>query len=173
MTFDEWTRYLPDGLRPDRVTYRSPDGEAEGSGQNFVINLSDGNPATGYQPRALNGYADVDRPYDPLPGGDLRIRFTTDKFWNQMSQHSQPEPDLTINGMKAWYVTDLVFGEPITKPKPAKTAIRMEGNGVAVLVQGLTPTPDLDELRKVAENLRLTANPQNPDTWFDAAVAIP
>ncbi|TCO35205.1 hypothetical protein EV652_10184 [Kribbella steppae] len=165
--------HLPEGLRPDRVTYRSPTGEAEGFGQNFVIDLSDGNPATGFRPRDLDASAKDDRPYEPRPGDDLRIRFTTDKFWNQMSRFPQPRPDLTINGMKAWYVADLVFGEPIGKPKPAKTAIRMEGDGVAVVIQGLSATPDLDELRKVAETLRLAGNPHDPNTWFDAAVAIP
>jgi hypothetical protein len=161
--------YLPWGLRPDRVIYRSPEDEVEGSGQTFDIHVSDGRPATGYQPRQLP-YADS--AYNPPRGTDLRIRFTTDKFWNQMSRHPQPEPDLTINGMKAWYLTDLLVGQ-IAPSKTTKTAIRMEGNGVAVIVQGLSPKPDLDELRKIAENLRITGTPDDPDTWFDAAVAIP
>ena len=102
-----------------------------------------------------------------------RALATTGKFWNQMSRFPQPRPDLTINGMMAWYVADLTFGEPLDRPKPAKTAIRMEGNGVAVVIQGLTTKPDLDELRKVAETLRLAGDPHDPDTWFDAAVVIP
>ncbi|MFI7060712.1 hypothetical protein ACIBL3_07010 [Kribbella sp. NPDC050124] len=165
--------YLPSGLRPDRITYRSPDAGVEGSGQNFTIDVSDGDPATGFRPRDLKGSAKVDRPYDPRPGDDLRIRVTTDKFWNQMSRFPEPKPDLTINGMKAWYIAELAFGEPVDRPKPPKTAIRLEGNGVAVVIQDLTTAPDQDKLRKVAETLRLAGNPRDPNTWFDAAVAIP
>lgn len=166
--------HLPERLEPGRITYRSPDAGIEGSGQNFTIDVGDGNPATGFRPRDLTGYATVDRPHDPRPGDDLRIMVSTDKFWNQMSRFPEPKPDVTINGLKAWYIAELAFGEPVDRPKPAKSAIRMEGAGVAVVIQDLTTaTPDLDELRKVAETLQLARNPRDPNTWFDAATAIP
>jgi hypothetical protein len=155
--------YLPEGMRAGRLIYRQ--------GESFTIDISDGDPATGYQPRELKGYAETDRPYDPRPGDDLRIRYAADESWDLMSRIPTGKPDLVINGMKGWYVHDQYLASK--GEEPVDSVLRMEGDGVAILVEDLGRTPDLDELRKVAESLQRTANPADPDTWFDAATSIP
>jgi hypothetical protein len=170
--------YLPTDLRPEYVSYRGPDGEAKGFGQDFGILLSDGDPKTGFQPRQLpDKVAKPSSAYSPRIGDDLQIRYTTGKFWDQLSRFEYRKPDLTIHGLKAWYVEDAVIGGPIAYgPNPdklAKTAIRMEGNGVAIIVHSLGAKPRLDDLRKIAETLQLTKTPNDPNTWFDASTAIP
>ncbi|GAB2682138.1 hypothetical protein [Kribbella swartbergensis] len=171
--------YLPTGLVPDRATYRRQEAGIPGSGEEFNILFSDGNPKTGHQPReALKGLDTPDSAYSPRQGQDLQVTYTTDKFWNQMTRFekvaSNP-PDLTIHGMKTWYISTAIGGQEfrLGAAKTTKAAIRMEGNGVAVVVDSLDAKADLDELRKIAQNLQITKYPNDPSSWFDAATAIP
>jgi hypothetical protein len=71
--------------------------------------------------------------------------------------------------MKAWYVAGSAMWPP-AEPNPdgyAKTAIRMEGDGVAVIIEAFDAQTDRSELRRVAESLRLTKNSHDPNIWFD------
>jgi hypothetical protein len=173
--------YLPKGMLPDRVTYGRQEAGIPGSGENFYILFSDGNPKTGLQQRDPTKRDRPNPAYSLRPGDDLQITYTTSKFWNQMHRFETllvVPSDLTLNGMKAWYVSAASSGaEEISigahLAKTTKTAIRMEGNGVAVIVSSLTANPDVEQLRKIAQNLQLTKYPANPSSWFDAATAIP
>jgi hypothetical protein len=174
---------LPDGLAARRITYSPAKGNVEGSGEDFAAMFSDGNPGTGYQkPQSYCSLAFKSPPpkvcpegnlaYQPQVGDDIEIRYTTDKFWNSMSRYAKPIA--IIHGMKAYYAyaTGLATSQP-KNTAPSYDAVRLEGDGVAITIRSLAPTPSLDELRDIAENLRLTNFPSNPSTWFDAATAIP
>ena len=174
---------LPDGLTARGITYSPAKGNVAGSGEEFVATFSDGDPATGSPERERPGCSlAFDAPrgctlpgndaFVPQRGDDLKITYSTGKFWNQYSRFMKP--DAIIHGMKAYYV----YGNGVAAAKdknkiPSRDAVQLEGNGVAVTIQSLSPNPSISELRKIAEKLQLTASPNDPASWFDAATSIP
>ncbi|MER7249917.1 hypothetical protein [Kribbella sp. NPDC000426] len=177
---------LPDGLTARRITYSPAKGNVEGSGEEFAATFSDGDPTTGYVRPASRDCSQSFRPGTApkactLPGNgafvrqlgdDLEISYSTGKFWNQYSRFMKPVA--IIHGMKAYYV----YGNGIAAANdknqiPPRDAVRLEGNGVAVTIQSLSPNPSMAELRTIAEKLQLTTSPNTPTNWFDAATSIP
>ncbi|MFD3399224.1 hypothetical protein ACFWUU_01025 [Kribbella sp. NPDC058693] len=174
---------LPDGLSARRITYSPAKGNVEGSGEDFTVMFSDGNPGTGYRKPPSNCSTAFKSPppkvcpegnlaYQPQVGDDIEIRYSTGKFWNSMSRYAKPVA--IIHGMNAYYAYATGLATSETKNAvPVHDAVRLEGNGVAITIRSLAPNPSLDELRGIAENLRLTNSPNNPASWFDAATSIP
>ncbi|GAA3547150.1 hypothetical protein [Kribbella ginsengisoli] len=165
--------YLPSGIKPNRVTYQSPIGEVAGTGHNFITLLSDGDPATGYQPKPKDPVYKRS-PWEPMPGDDLKITYNTSKFWDTVSR-IRTLPDLKINGMDGWYVGDGIAGDSGSAggAEDAKTAVHLEGHRVQVTVQSLGGMVSQADLVKVAQGLQLAASSTDQATWFDIATAIP
>lgn len=175
---------LPDGLTARRITYSPAKGNVAGSGEEFAATFSDGDPATGYVKRGWPNCSQSlregtpkactlpdDEAFVPQRGDDLKISYSTGKFWNHYSRFMKP--DAIIHGMKAFYVYGDGIAATTDKSKiPPHDAVRLEGNGVAVTIQSLSPKPSINELRKIAEKLQLTAAPNDPAGWFDAATSI-
>ncbi|WP_327636001.1 hypothetical protein OHB24_39170 [Kribbella sp. NBC_00482] len=179
--------YVPNGLRTLRVLDKTAN--FSGDGHSFSVVFTDGNPATGAKPRQ-EWSGDRDHPQakaakygslwgpQPLPGEDLEIAYSTDKFWNSKTRMEKYDPvDLKIHGWNAWYTADgtetvQTKGKPLEKPAP-DNGLRMERNGVAITVRVLGGNADKAQLRKIAEALTLPEDPLNTAQWFDAGIAIP
>lgn len=175
---------LPQGVTPRQIDYAPYEKGIPGGGESFSVLLSDGNPATGYvhKPPTRSGPplgANIGV-WDPALGDDLRIRYSTDQFWNLLSRYPDRfKPDAIIHGMKAYYYTGQIQYsqlKPSTPPKLDKRqpvdTIRLEGNGASIEIVSLAKTPSKDDLRRVAESLEVTKHPKTPSTWFDASTAI-
>jgi hypothetical protein len=174
---------LPDGLVARRITYSPAEGNVSESGEDFAVMFNDGNPGTGYwkppsdcSPSFTSpppkGCPPGNEAYQAQVGDDIEIRYSTGKFWDSSSRHATPIA--MIHGMKAYYAYAAGTAASQTKDTvPPYDAVRLEGNGVAITIRSLAPKPSLDELRGIAENLRLTGSPKNPADWFDAATSIP
>jgi hypothetical protein len=168
---------LPKGISPSRVFYQPFEDEVPGSGENFAVLSSDGNPATGYVPPVPKPAGLVmGNPWDAAAGDDLSIRYDTSKFWDQLTRIRGDRPDAVIHGMKAYFTNEKIT---YSKTDPSKVTLsgplntlRLEANGVGVVITSYAAKPSKEELRRVAESLELTKNPKDPGTWFDAAVAI-
>jgi hypothetical protein len=169
---------LPKGVSPSTVHYQPYDSGIPGSGEEFTAMLSDGNPATGYVPPVLKPAGLVSgNPWDPSRGDDLSIRYDTGRFWNQMTQIRGGKADAVIHGMKAYYTNAKIT---YSKTDPTKVTLsgpvntlRLEANGVAIVISSYAAKPSMEQLKRVAESMELTKSPKNPAAWFDAATAIP
>lgn len=172
--------WLPAGIAPRRVNYLPNEKAIAGSGESLTVMLSDGNPATGV-PKRLTSHDPLGArasAWGPDAGDDLQLRYSTDKFWDQLSRSPQfNKPFATIHGLKAYFYAtqlDLVgSGRPPTGKAPAPNTLRLEGNGVGVEIVDLDAKPSKERLLRIVESLQLTKTPDQPSTWFDAATAVP
>jgi hypothetical protein len=168
---------LPDGVTAREVNYQPTEKVIGVSGDNFTVLLGDGSPATGYVPPVLEPAGLVSgEPWDPDRGDDLSIRYDTSTRWNQATQIRHGKADAVIHGMKAYYINQTIT---YSKKDPSKATLsgplntlRLEANGVAVVITSYTPNPSKDALIRIAQSLELTKQPNNPAAWFDAATAI-
>ncbi|MEV8372299.1 hypothetical protein AB0P21_06150 [Kribbella sp. NPDC056861] len=153
---------LPGGLKPEQVSYWSPEGETAGTGRRFLTLWSDGNPKTG----------------DPQRGTDVKIWYETSPAGISMSGF---KPDATINGLNAWYLNlyngpsdpgNPTVALPITGNGPTEL-IHLEGAGFALTVQSLSRTVKLADLVAIARKIQLAPSATDLSTWYDAATAIP
>jgi hypothetical protein len=174
--------WLPAGISPRRVNYLPNEKGIPGSGESLTVLLSDGNPATGAKPRGpsrsqLQGDSPRQMPgsaWGPDRGDDLQLRYSTDKFWNQLSrdpEHNQPIA--TIHGMKAYFVAGQLLNMAGAAKPGTPSTLRLEGNGVGVEIVDLDANPSKERLLRIVESLQLTKTPNQPSTWFDAATAVP
>ncbi|MEU4197492.1 hypothetical protein AB0E69_36730 [Kribbella sp. NPDC026611] len=182
---------LPADLIARRATFGPDRRGIPGNGNSFAVVWSDGNPATGYRPTPSPKVRFDRKTGKPVtapvvgnpawrfqPGDDLAIRYDTSKTWDQFSRGKYLEPDGTIHGMKAFFTRDLAeLGTAFTKAEAdrltrQKPVLRLEGNGVAVMIESIGDQLTQDQLRHVAETLQLTTTPNQPARWFDAATAI-
>ncbi|MFI5692836.1 hypothetical protein ACIA58_13410 [Kribbella sp. NPDC051586] len=169
---------LPKGLSPHEVRYHPADSRILRSGEEFTALLSDGNPATGYVPRVLQPAGLMaGNPWDAGRGDDLSIRYDTGTSWNQLTLIRGDKPDGSIHGMKAFFTNQTIT---YSKRDPSKVTLsgplntlRLEADGVAVVITSYAPKPSKEQLLRIAETMELTQNPKDPTTWFDAATAIP
>ncbi|NEA36626.1 hypothetical protein [Streptomyces sp. SID13031] len=168
--------YLPAGMKPNQITATRPaDGIAE-SKEIFYTLLSDGDPATGHRPTAQA----LSR-WNPKPGDDVSIRYDASKFWNLLGRHGTSKPNLSINGVNAWYLDssagfnpdNYLLGPVPSAANPKSATIRMEGRGMAVTIQSFSGTVGRAELVKIAQHLQLAPSTTDLTTWYDAATAIP
>ncbi|MFG1626184.1 hypothetical protein [Kribbella sp. NPDC049227] len=168
---------LPKGVAPRELEYRPLEKGLPGSGENFRILLSDGNPATGYVLPVLKpSKFPKSRAWDAGPGDDLSITYDTSKGWNQMTSISA-EPAAIIHGMNAYFTQGKTTksktdSSMASLPGPMNT-LRLESQGVAVVITSYATKPSKESLRRIAETMQLAKNPKDPGTWFDAATAIP
>jgi hypothetical protein len=169
---------LPGGLAAREVKDSAAVPGDPGAGEEFALLLSDGNPATGYVAPARKPTGLVSgNAWDPVNGDDLSIRYDTSKFWNQMTTIRGGKADAVIHGIKTYYTpANIVYSKrdpaKVTLSGPVNT-LRLEANGVAVVITSYGAKPSMEVLRRVAESVDLTKSPKNPDAWFDAATALP
>ncbi|HWD83196.1 MAG TPA: hypothetical protein VG497_30055 [Kribbella sp.] len=78
--------------------------------------------------------------------------------------------------MKAYLVNQTIT---YSKVEPTKATIsgplntlRLEKDGVAVVITSYGTHPSFEDLRRIADNLQLTNRPKDPANWFDAATAL-
>jgi hypothetical protein len=169
---------LPPGVSTRQVNYQPYENGVPGSGEEFTVLLSDGNPATGYvRPVAEPVGLVRGNLWDPASGDDMSIRYDTGKFWNQLTTLRGGKADAVVHGMKAYYTNQTIT---YSKRDPSKVTLsgplntlRLEGKGVAVVITSYAAKPSMEDLLRIAESMELTKNPKSPDSWFDAATAIP
>ncbi|MFG1907994.1 hypothetical protein [Kribbella sp. NPDC048928] len=181
------------GLTPRHISYRPTESGASGNGRMFVATWQDGNTATGYRPEKMPK-AQIDKNTgQPIPfaetklgnpttapglGDDLQIAYDTTSTWNLLGRLGSVQPDGTIQGMHAYFTNDqsmLRTGDTKAEAealRQAKNVLRLEGNGVAVEIKSLGNQLTHDQLRRIAETLKLTSSPSDIGSWFDAATAI-
>ncbi|GAA1582473.1 hypothetical protein GCM10009789_40300 [Kribbella sancticallisti] len=168
--------YLPEGLAPAR-TYTSdaekfgPKAAVPEAGNGFDIHFSDGNLATGVKKDSLPSIA---RDGQPEPGDDLAIAYQSTKEFLQ--SYRQRKPDLTINGLPAWYgVADqgLIGKSKGNDPRTGLTIVGKHYDFAVTVVGFHNGSATVAEVRKIAEGLHFAPSPTDKSTWFDAAVAIP
>ncbi|HET6742158.1 MAG TPA: hypothetical protein VFH76_24610 [Kribbella sp.] len=181
------------GLTPRHISYRPRMSGASGNGRMFVGTWQDGNAATGYRPAKMPKPQIDKNAGQPIPfaetklgnpvtspqlGDDLQISYDTTSAWNLLGRLGSVRPDGTIHGLKAYFTNDLSMlrtgdtkaeAEALTQ---AKNVLRLEGNGVAVEIKSLGNQLTHDQLRRIAESMKLTSRPNDVDSWFDAATAI-
>ncbi|MFF0271113.1 hypothetical protein [Kribbella sp. NPDC004536] len=164
---------LGDGFTPRQVSYQPARSGVALSGD-FTVLMSDGNPATGYRPHPTAVVSG--NPWDPEAGDDLSIRYDTSPLWNQATKLRNGKDDAVIHGMKAYLVNQTLTYSKLdpTKATPSGplNTLRLEKDGVALVITSFSAHPTLESLRRIAENVQLTASPKDPTRWFDAATAL-
>ncbi|NUR96837.1 MAG: hypothetical protein HOV67_16450 [Kribbellaceae bacterium] len=158
---------------PRQVSYQPARSGVTLSGD-FTVLMSDGDPATGYQSRPTTVVSG--NPWDPEAGDDLSIRYDTSAMWNQATRLRGGKADAVIQGMKAYLVNQTLTYSKLdpteaTASGPLNT-LRLEKDGVAVIITSYSTHPSFESLRRIAENLQLTTSPKDPSSWFDAATAL-
>ncbi|TDO60805.1 hypothetical protein EV651_10777 [Kribbella sp. VKM Ac-2571] len=168
--------YLPEGLTPREVRYQPGPEGIQGPGPGFTVLLGDANPGTGYLPPKPSQVVRSTL-WEPDHGDDLSIRYDTSKSWDQLTRIRGNKPDAVIHGMKAYFTDQTIT---YSKKDPSKVTLsgplntlRLEANGVAVVIVSYTAHPTKDELIRIASSMELTNSPNNPANWFDAATSIP
>lgn len=98
-------------------------------------------------------------------------------MWDQATRLRDGKADVVIHGMKAYLVNQRITYSKLDPTKATTSGplntLRLEKDGVAVVITSYSTHPTFEDLRRIADNLQLTNSPKDPTSWFDAATAIP